>query len=613
MSTTEQSRTSALTWLMLFWIIALLSAAAHIDLPSKWNGFLGDSATYYAMARSLVCDHDLQYTRDDLIRITQSWINGPQGILLVADDTRPDIIHYAKPILYPLIASIAVYFRDTNGLLIVNVLCFAVLLWSGFWAFPGQKGSKTDVLLWSFIFWGLSAVPAYIFTLTPDLFNSAILMLGLMAWLRWENDPSTSYRSLFISAFILGVATAARPPNALFLIAPLSSLLWRGSQPNQFLVPGSDRRSAAAAWRCLIPAIELIVAFIIGTAIVFLITQLLIGQTISHGGDRKRIVGHFPFESPEYTFDNTGNEISTRSTKFIFHWDTLGHNLRYFFIGRFSGLIPYYLPAAMSMILALPFLRKSDSDRKWTHARRSMWIVCTGLIVFHLVYIPSNYHGGSCAVGNRYLISFLPAFFLLLRQVPQRRTILAIALITGIFTGPIALNPIDSMAHYRDVSKRTCFNPFPPEITLLNSWPLDDPRHMRVPFDDFHVYFADDNQWGQELGGFWVKGDAQASLVLRCWKPVHQFSVRIRNGGSRNTISGTFGSASFSRRVDPGTLFEIEQAPGKPVIFYNLNGDPSYCYSVTIRSSDGFIPRFTEEGSTDGRYLGCFVEIRIQS
>ncbi len=586
-------------------LLPCLFAAAQIDLPTIWGTFRGDSAVYYAMAQSLAWDRDLKYTREDLERITREWPQGPEGILLVASDTNPNDIRYAKPFLYSLAGAPLVRFFDSNGLLVLNVLCFALILWIGFRAFRTDPDRPLDGVAWTLVFWGLTAVPAYLFTLTPEIFNAALVMAGLWPWIediRRAPERQDS-RLLLISGAILGIATLNRPPVGLFLLVPCVELL----------------RRIVAAWRDRMPhrLRAQLLTFILfglaaaaGIAFVFLIGYLLTGQLFSHAGFRKRIVGHFPFESPQYHFLNTGSMISTRNTRFIFHWDILRDNLVYFFIGRHTGLIPYFLPAAVSILLGFRLPGKAGPHRGTSPGIRwSVLAVAIGQILFHLVYIPSNYHGGSCSVGNRYLISYLPCLFLLPPVAPKRRTILATALVTGLLSGAIALNPLDSMSAYQHVGKRMILDRFLLETTLLNSWPGDDAAHTRVPFDSFHAYFADDNQWGREGDGFWVRGARRMSAVLRFWKRPEAIVLEIRNGDTVNRIRGRLGNRAFDLRMQPGETASLDLSPSRAKPFYNLEGSPSYCYALWIEPSDGFVPRFSEPFSTDGRYLGCYVRM----
>lgn len=592
-------------WLGLAVLLPVLFASAQIDLPRIWGSFRGDSAVYYAMAQSLAFDRDLRYTRLDLERITAEWPAGPEGILLVASDEDPDLIHYAKPILYPFTGALFVRFFQSNGLLILNVLCFALILWIGFDAFSPNGSRSAHAVLWTLVFWCLSAVPAYLFTLTPEIFNAALIMAGLWPWIREQRRPVELQNSwwLLLSAGLLGIATVNRPPSGLFLIIPLSELVrrfihsWDGRHPRQ--------------WRKQFSAILLYGGIAaLGIASVFLLTHLFTGQFFSHGGFRKRIVGHFPYESVYHTFLTTGSQISIRNTRFIFHWDVLWHNILYFFSGRHTGLIPYFLPAAVSMLLGLRAPRSDHNLQQGnaTGIRWSVWFVTVGQILFHLVYIPSNYHGGSCSIGNRYLISYLPCFFLLPAALPRQRTIVAVACVTALLSGAIALNPIDSMSAYQQVSKRTILDRFPLEATLLNAWPVDDPGHTRVVFDSFHAYFADDNQWGKEVDGFWVRGGRRMSCVLRFWNRPASISISIRNGDTFNRIRGNFGGQSIDVSMQPGETIVEDISPGAALPFYNLEGNPSYCYELWLEPRSGFVPRFSES-STDGRYLGCFVRI----
>lgn len=592
-------------WWSLILCLPILAGAAHLHLPSFWDGFIGDSAVYYAMADSLAHDFDLLYTGHDLLRITGEWPDGPQGILLVADPDDPSIIHYAKPFLYSLAAAPLVLFLGANGLLLFNALCLTALIFMGFHTFPDREDRQPfEPILWSFVFWYVSAIPAYVFNISPDLFNGTLLMAGLVPWVRHIRSRHP-LRMLCLSAFMIAIAATSRPPNALFLLLPFWSLVFGNCGVKNGEVPASGTR-----FRDRIAGVLLLIGVVgIGFGVSYLLAHNLTGQGFAYSGFRKRIVGHFPFESPFYTFLNTGNVMSTESTTFIFNADTLYHNLYYFFIGRFAGLIPYFFPAFTAIIAAF-ILGPRTPDYKHsgtTPSRIPLWIVLIGLFFFHIIYIPSNWHGGSCAVGNRYLVSWLPGIYLLLRKPPTFIFSTLTAGVAALLTGVIALSPASAFQTYRDISKRPVMKLFPMEITLLESWPVDDLQHRRVDFGTYFMYFADDNQFGKELDGFWVRGRSTADGVMRCWTPETTITLKLRNGGKPSKIKGKVGSASFGVKANAGEYFEIRLDPGTPVKAYNLAGNASFCYPVSISVSGGFIPRFVEPGSTDHRFLGCHV------
>ncbi|MGB3975657.1 MAG: hypothetical protein WBM02_06635 [bacterium] len=594
-------------WWIGLLFIPLLAGALYVHLPSLWGGFIGDSAVYYAMADSLAHDGDLRYTKADLQRITAEWPEGPQGVLLVANRDDPSIIHYAKPFLYSLIGAPFVRFLQSNGLLLLNALCFISIVLFSLAAFPDQNRTlQFEIILWSLVFWGLSVVPAYVFSLTPDLFNGALLMAGLIPWVRHSNSQKPIL-SLFLSIFILSLAAIARPPNALFLLLPFWSLAFGqlGDQNTRSLT----NKKTGVRHRIFLLIYGLCIIGITWTVFIYL-SQVITGQSFAYSGFRKRIVGRFPFETPTITFLNTGDVISTESTQFIFNLDTVIYNIYYFFIGRFAGLIPHFFPAAAALGLALYSLSDdSPSQADPRPGRLPLWIVLIGLFLFHIIYIPANWHGGSCAVGNRYLISWLPGFFLLLKKPPGLKFIMITAFIAALLSGLAAMSPATAFAEYRNWAKRPIMKLFPMEMTLLESWPVDDLGHRRVDFGSFFLYYSDDNFFEKEEKSFWVKGKSRTDFAMRCWAPAKTMTINIRNGAEPAKISVRVGSHRFSKRLGSHETIERCFPPGRPVKTYNFKGGISYCYPVEISVNNGFIPRFVDSESSDHRFLGCFVTL----
>jgi hypothetical protein len=594
-------------WWILLVCIPVIAGALQVHLPSLWGGFIGDSAVYYAMADSLAHDFDLRYTRNDLQRITAEWPGGPQGILLVASREDPSVIHYAKPFMYSLAGAPFVRFLKSNGLLLLNALCFMSLIFFSILAFPGQNRSdQFEILLWSIIFWGLSVVPAYIFSLTPDLFNGALLMAGLIPWVRHSHSRQPVFL-LFSSIFLLSIAAVSRPPNALFLVLPFWSIAFGrlGNHPQQSC-------SGLKTWfRYRVPLLAGGLCLVaVSWGLLLALSQMIAGQGFAYSGFRKRIVGQFPFESPDITFLNTGNVISTETTRFIFNPDTVFYNIFYFFIGRFAGLIPHFFPAAATIGMALYLLSGTSSDTPGSGPSRiPLWIVLVGLFFFHIIYIPANWHGGSCAVGNRYLVAWLPGFFILLKKPPGLKYIAVTAVTAALFSGLITLSPATAFARYRDIPKRSVMKLFPMELTLLESWPVDELTHRRVDFGNFFMYFSDNNFFGKENGGFWVRGKSRTDFAMRCWAPAETITIHIRNGAGSARISVRAGSFRFTEKVGGSETISRTFAPGRPVRAYNPEGNVSYCYPVEISVNNGFIPRFVEPGSTDHRFLGCYVTL----
>ena len=94
------------------------------------------------------------------------------------------------------------------------------------------------------------------------------------------------------------------------------------------------------------------------------------------------------------------------------------HNLVYFVVGRFSGLVPYFFPGVVSLLLFLVAPRRQP----W------QWLVVATLgltVVTLLLLTPFTYSGGGGPVGNRYFLSFYPLFLphpaLRVTEVPSSR------------------------------------------------------------------------------------------------------------------------------------------------------------------------------------------------
>lgn len=584
--------------LILILGIAFIGVALTLDFARTTHEFFGDEAVYYCMTESLARDFDLQYTRQDLERVYRFWPRGPQGILLTASDQDYTLIHYAKPILFPLMA--APFFRivGLNGFLVLHAILLILVIAAGYRTLR-YKGSPAGVaILFTLVFVFLSVIYVYVFQITPEFSSFAMIFLGLyLAFTAGEGQ----WRRQVLAAVLIGVNAAGRPPNAVMILPVFGAAL----EPALVRLWRKRLRSRVELTRVVKVMILVGLAFAAALAIYLVAVRGLTGQWFSHGGFRKRIVGHFPFEAPGITFLNTGDSISTRTTKFIFHWPPLLFNSFYFFFGRFTGMTLYHFPAFVCVLLFL--LRRKDVKR---------WLLFLALVIsiwFHLVYIPTNYHGGSGAVGNRYFMHFCAGFFFLLPAIRSYKPILFTGLIASLFTARLTINPLHTVYRYDEHTKSPPFTWFPIELSLLGSWPTDDIGHSRITFGSdsgYMLYLADDNTYGKELDGLWVRGDAPAEMVVRAWEPVTAVTLSVANGPRPNRVSLRVAGVRKSIGLLPGERRDVVFPVRPDFTFYNLEGAPSYLYHVVIHSREGFIPRF-EGNSNDARFLGCHVAIKL--
>jgi hypothetical protein len=118
-----------------------------------------------------------------------------------------------------------------------------------------------------------------------------------------------------------------------------------------------------------------------------------------------------------------------------------------------------------------------------------------------------------------------------------------------------------------------------------------------VRYDMATIYFLDLGAF-PEASGFWVRGSNQTRVVVSNYgAPLRVF---LRNAPVENTIAVEVDGDRREAGLHPGeeTTLVIPRRRATPDVV------------VGIQTTSGFRPSETEPGSTDVRYLGCWVEIR---
>jgi hypothetical protein len=579
------------------------------------------------MALSLAKDFDLRYEARDLERFRLEYPNGPQGLFLkrasggLTLDTqgfpwlrrvRPDEgrLYYAKAFAHPLAAAPFVAVLGTRGLTLLNGLLLSGALWLSYGllrrrghAAPGALGIALALFL-------LTVTPLYLVWPTPELFALALVTAGLAAW--------ASDRPL-LSAALFGIAGYVKPPNVL-LAAPL------GLAP---LVAGF---APGRLWRGLGEALGRGLVLALTAGAFYAANAALTGELNYQGGERKTFYGRFPFDAQGTSFDEAGiwmttNQLGplvagrdeqqlTEASGPARHAGEIREsfllNLGYFWVGRFGGALPYFLPAVVALAT---FLLAGPRDR-------AGWLALGAIAASWLAYlwiIPDNWYGGGGTVGNRYFLAILPAF-LLLAPRGRGRVVFGAALAGAlVFLAPLLASPVrHSLAPGRH-AMRVPFQALPAELTMLNdlsafteTWRKkravgftgNAERHADA--DAYFLYFLDDGTWGREEWashtGFWLRGGATAEVVLRAFDiaPVERVVVRVRGGPRGDQVSVRHGLRTTRASVGPGEERELEIAVGQGVRYYD-----TYLHVLRFESRRG-------APLSDGREVGAFVELRLR-
>lgn len=617
--------------LLVLLLIGLLAGVLSVDLARASGGeFWSDGATYHAMAQSLAQDGDVRYEARDVLRSRREFAGGPQGLFLkrvyggwrldfsmafpwwhrLPDDEQR--LYFAKSLAYPLAAAPFVWMLGTRGLLVLNALA----LWLAVAAAYSELRRQTVpllALLTAVVLMCAGVAPLYLVWLTPELFNLGLIAAALWAW-RSERP--------WLAAALFGVATYSKPPHLLAAL-PLcvAPLLEHGRSPLARLGAGLARGLAVLA------------VALSGYGL----NAALTGEVNYQGGqERKTFYGQFPFETHGVTFGNSGIWMSTNQLgprvqgvreqaaaqgaepprSLAEHRTSFLRNLLWFWNGRFGGLVPYYFPVAVAVLLLL--LRGPRAPQAW--------LGLAVLLLTQLAYItqiPDNWYGGSGTLGNRYFMGALPIVMLL---VPRGREWL-VASLGGlgalVFVGRMLLAPVEHAQHPGQHAMRAPYTSLPAELSMLNDLAVfGEPWRKKQPFGDtegdpqrpgsadasaYYLYFPDDGTYFKDLHagrpGFWLRAGARAELLVRALEPARSVHLTLTGGPVGDDVLASVGAARTRVVLAPGELRQVALPLGTPFPY-----KATAVYVLHLRSARGAaLP-----GAEPTRAVGAFVELRLE-
>ena len=626
--TPDAAARNAGTIVALALAVVLLAFAASVDLPKTDIGFKGDEATYYSLTYSLVRDFDFAFDHGDLMRVWEEFPGGPEGIFLKRgktihirrsqyfpfvhwtkhEDPVRTHLYYSKSYIYPLAAAPFVFVFGTNGFLVLHALLLS-LDFLVVYLFITARGSPPGVAVaFALVFLFASVVPLYFVWLTPELFNFSLALYALFLWSYKEVAKGSFLRgrgSDFAAAALVGALIFSKPTHIILLL-PIVAL-------------AVSRRE----WR---HAVRIVATCAVIAAGFFAVNAAITGEFNYQGGDRKTFYHFtgFPFANDRETFENIGG-VHGRDTVMVgdvlvnrHSLTVFRHNLWYFVVGRSGGLVPYFFPG---VLCALLFLIRGDR-RLW------QWFVAVtiaGAIVVMLLLWPFTFSGGGGPVGNRYFVSFYPLLLLLTPPLTGVGSAGVALVVGGLFTAKILLNPFYSSFNPGEHLKSGPLRWLPLELTLLNDLPVAaKPDRMKRPLGGdppVLAYFPDDNAFDREDDGwFWVRGKSRAEVILRApvvdvgegrivTKAISRLGIDIQNGANPDRVTVSTGRESRTIDMKPAEVAHVEMAVDAGVPYRRDEQATSYVYTISIRTTSGFVPFLLVPDQTDARFLGARIHI----
>ncbi len=628
-STAADFRLGAALALVLFLIYG--GMAMTVDFPRAAMGIQSDEATYYMMGHSLAEDGDLTYRRDDLVRVWKEFPSGPAGLFLkrgtdildwglmprpafvwtrTQPDPDPSRYFYGKSFIYPLVAAPFVKAFGTNGFLVLHALLLAGVAWCAFLFLHARSPAlPSAILAGGFVV--ASVVPVYFVWITPELFNFAVVLFAYFCWLYKEVAPPggmprslrwlASAKSETVAALLLGIATFSKPSNALLVLPIVLYLLWR-------------RRIATAI------ATGLVFALVAGG--LFAANVAISGEWNYQGGHRKTFVWEFPFQTADATFDSIDTKAAARDDALggiIFDWrvfwTNLANNLRWYFVGRYSGLLAYFAPAVFAL---LAFFAAPRRRPLW------QWLVlgsAVAQILLFVISLPYTWFGGGGSVGNRYFMGVYGVFLFLMPPISSIALSFVPWLIGGLFVAKLVLNPFASSIAPGSYAEAGPLRMLPVELSNVNDLPINTDRASRVVWfgDDpgrptgtkdpgFQIYFLDTNFFREADKSFWVKGEARADFLIKTDRPVKRLTLTFTSGPMPVNVRVRVGRREQELQIpaEDSRQLTFDLGSGYPYLKTD-DGLPRYVWMASISSSTGFVPLFYG-GSGDTRFLGVRVK-----
>ena len=625
--------------LALLILVVYGGIAVSVDFPRAAIGIQSDEATYYMMGHSLAEDGDLTYRRDDLARVWKEFESGPSGLFLkqgsdilegglmlkppffwtrVQPDPDASRLYYGKSFIYPLFAAPFVKVFGTNGFLVLHALLLAGVAWCAFLFLQARAPAVPSALL-AGAFVMATVVPVYYVWITPELFNFALACFAYFCWLykevaaadrmprhmRWLAGP----RSDLVAALIIGIATFSKPTNALLIVPIGLYLLW-------------NKRLSTAVMTGLV--------FVLFAAGLFAVNMAISGEWNYQGGYRRTFYAEFPFQTPQATFTSIDTKEMARNEALgdvLFNqsvfWTNLRHNLTWYFVGRYSGLVAYFAPAVFALIAFLVGAR-----------RRPLWQwlvfgVAIAEILLFVISLPYTWFGGGGSVGNRYFMGVYGIFVFLLPPISSAALAIVPWAVGFFFIGQLVLNPFVSSFKPGTYADAGPLRLFPVEISNINDLPIMTERAARVIwFGDerekpigtkdpgFQIYFVDKNAFPDAEKTFWVKGESRAEFLIKtvpvieagAIRPARRLTLTLSAGPLPVTIDARVGGREQNGiEIPAGDTRQITFTLDDPFIYMDKDDNkPRFVWAASISASSGFVPAF-HDGGTDHRFLGVRV------
>lgn len=586
--------------------------------PGLPTSLKADEAAYYLMALSLAHDRDLRLEVADVDRAFLEFPFRPVSNLIAMTDDGWRTVYFGKPYVYSLLGAPFARLWGANGLVALNMLLLVAMIAMGA-SHLGRHNPPGTALLFAAGFFLLSTAFAYAFWIQPEIFNmagvTACLYFGFGAL---EGGDGSARRRLppalaaVLSAAALALAVYSKPHYAPLGVAVLAAYLW------------ARQWRLAAAWLGgaigTIAALAGVALALTGHASPYLgvVRQ---GVTLCEPGRMPIAPASTPAATPAASSDvlplaatppstagaaedapaaeaepvapmSAARPARTNDWSWIFRVPpiTFGQfleNLRYFFVGRHTGLF-LYLPFAVVAVLLFVAGEHRRSRRRW--------LLLASIAAVALIFLTSvffNWHGGGGFLGNRYFAPVYPGFLFLVSRIRWQTPVAAGFAWGGICLGPLLFTPFGApipeptlQAHVRNWP----YPLFPLELSLRNV-----PGYDRLALGDVRLTGRRDVLVPRG-NSVWLRGGGEVEIWMQSERPIAEAVFDLESGAPDNLVRLRLeGAAAEHRFAAAGERARLTLRPDGPGQVRTQRDSRFFVYRLKVASEQARIATYTRE------------------
>jgi hypothetical protein len=562
--------------------LALVAFPLALRKPGPPLTLKADEPAYYLMALSIARDFDLRCDTRDLERLFEEFPYGRTDNLIVGTDDGWRTIHFAKPYAYSFFAAPFAAVAGAQGMVAFNWLLLLGMIWLGA-RYLGRSNPGPVALLFASGFFLLSAGVAYTFWLHPEIFMMAAVTVSLYFGLtehegerpeRWWRRPlACPALRLALSGAALTVASYHKPVYAA-LALPVLYRLARG-----------------ARWRHL--AVWLGSSALAGLLLVAGALAWTGKPSAYFGQDRAGFsvdppgVWHRLPEPAPAGGGTPAEPPGANSWGWIFRAPESGparlvEDFGYFLCGRHTGLFPYHPFTLLALLLFL--LGGRRSGERW-----ALLAALALVMLFFLLQIPFNWHGGGGFIGNRYYVAVVPGFLFLVNRIAPLALLPLGFAAGGLLIGPLFFSPLGVSVYYPTLQAHVRNRPFdhlPFEHSLAHKIPGYRGQVVRDLwfFGRRDVFFPQRDELLVSAGPpveIWLESErplANAVFELRSPRPGQRISISV--AGERRTVE-------LAADEEPERPHRIEVDLPHATLKRDEDGTPVWLYRIVVRARRG--------------------------